>query len=358
MNAPSTLKSRRLLAGAVALLGGLLLAGCATGPNAHPRDPMEPWNRRVYRFNDTVDKALLKPTATAYTTVTPTFMQKGVRNFFNNLGDAWSTVNSILQLRGQDAANSFSRVTINSLFGLGGVFDVATEARIPQSKQDFGLTLGRWGMPSGPYMVLPLLGSSTLRDTVALPVDMKGNPVGAVSHTAVRNSLSALSMVDYRAQMLDASDLLDQAALDPYAFMRDAYLQQRDARAGQAVPSGDAPASGTDDGYEPPLQDEEGAANDAVSQAPAQQAASQAGYEPPLDEGQPVVAPAADANGATTAEGAPSVQTEAAAPLADTTVSPQQVVPAVSGQTPLYWHAVPRWMEDLSPGWGGSFWRH
>ena len=143
MNAPFIVKSRRLLAGAVMLLSSLLLAGCATGPNAHPRDPMEPWNRGVYRFNDTVDKALLKPTATVYTKVTPTFMQKGVRNFFNNLGDAWSTVNSILQLRGQDAANSFSRVTINSLFGLGGVFDVATEARIPQSKQDFGLTLKR-----------------------------------------------------------------------------------------------------------------------------------------------------------------------------------------------------------------------
>ena len=176
MNAPFIVKSRRLLAGAVMLLSSLLLAGCATGPNAHPRDPMEPWNRGVYRFNDTVDKALLKPTATLYTKVTPTFMQKGVRNFFNNLGDAWSTVNSILQLRGQDAANSFSRVTINSLFGLGGVFDVATEARIPQSKQDFGLTLGRWGMPSGPYMVLPLLGSSTLRDTAALPVWMNTPP--------------------------------------------------------------------------------------------------------------------------------------------------------------------------------------
>ncbi|MBP7302586.1 MAG: VacJ family lipoprotein [Brachymonas sp.] len=356
MNAPFIVKSRRLLAGAVMLLSSLLLAGCATGPNAHPRDPMEPWNRGVYRFNDTVDKALLKPTATVYTKVTPTFMQKGVRNFFNNLGDAWSTVNSILQLRGQDAANSFSRVTINSLFGLGGVFDVATEARIPQSKQDFGLTLGRWGMPSGPYMVLPLLGSSTLRDTAALPIDMKGNPVGAVNSVAARNTLSVLSVVDYRAQMLDASNLLDQAALDPYAFMRDAYLQQRDARAGQAAPAGDAPVSGADDGYEPP-PDEVGA-DDAASQTPAQQAAGQAGYEPPLDESQPVVVPAADANGATTAEEVPSVKTEAAAPLADTTVLPQQVVPAVSGQTPLYWHAVPRWMDDLSPGWGGSFWRH
>lgn len=125
---------------------------------------------------------------------------------------------------------------------------------------------------------------------------------------------------------------------------------------GQAAPAGDAPVSGADDGYEPP-PDEVGA-DDAASQTPAQQAAGQAGYEPPLDESQPVVVPAADANGATTAEEVPSVKTEAAAPLADTTVLPQQVVPAVSGQTPLYWHAVPRWMDDLSPGWGGSFWRH
>lgn len=233
-------KNKRPCMAAAVLATGWALTGCATGPNAHPRDPMEPLNRGVYRFNDAVDKAVLKPTATAYTKITPTFVQKGVRNFFNNLGDAWSTVNSILQLKGQDAANSFSRLTVNTVFGLGGIFDVATEARIPQSKQDFGLTLGRWGVPSGPYVVLPLLGPSTLRDTAALPIDMKGNPVGAVEPVGVRNGLSILSVVDYRAQMLQASDLLDQAALDPYALLRDAYLQQRDARAGQAAPSADA----------------------------------------------------------------------------------------------------------------------
>ncbi len=374
-------QGRNVYTGLALLLASFLFTGCATGPGAHPRDPMEPWNRGVYRFNDAVDKAVLKPVATAYTKVTPTFMQKGVRNFFNNLGDAWSTVNSILQLKGQDAANSFSRVTINTLFGLGGIFDVATEAQIPQSKQDFGLTLGRWGMPSGPYVVLPLLGPSTVRDAAALPIDMKGNPVGAVSPVAVRNALSALSVVNFRAQMLQATDLLDQAALDPYVLMRDAYLQQRDARAGQGAVHDGAEANPAEDGYEPPLQDE-GAATGTEQQRPATAsraetaeaaqsgasaapaaAGSQAGYEPPLDDALPTPAaqpPAVGASGASAAvEAAPAPAAAASQPAQQAASQPSpSAVPTVSGQTPHYWPAVPKLVDDVSPaGWGGNFWR-
>lgn len=392
-------KSKRLCVAATVLAAAWALAGCATGPNAHPRDPLESLNRGVYRFNDVVDKAVLKPTATAYTKVTPTFVQKGVHNFFSNLGDAWSTVNSILQLRGQDAANSFSRLTVNTVFGLGGIFDVATEARIPQSKQDFGLTLGRWGVPSGPYVVLPLMGPSTLRDTAALPIDMKGNPVGAVESVGARNALSILSVVDYRAQMLQASDLLDQAALDPYTLLRDAYLQQRDARAGQAKPSHQASQATGGDGYEPPLQ-EGGAVPDANAHAVD---TAGAGYEPPLENDQEAV-PAASAGQPGSAavptmpqateqgmsqtadrqpQAEPASGQAAATPASTATAEPvakpkreaastlrgndgpepkaQQspVVPAVSGQTPHYWPVVPKWVDEVVPHrMGGSFWRH
>lgn len=351
-----TQQGRNVYTGLALLLASFLFTGCATGPGAHPRDPMEPWNRGVYRFNDAVDKDVLKPVATAYTKVTPTFMQKGVRNFFNNLGDAWSTVNSILQLKGQDAANSFSRVTINTLFGLGGIFDVATEAQIPQSKQDFGLTLGRWGMPSGPYVVLPLLGPSTVRDTVGWAVDAQAHPIGYMNRVAARNALSGLEVINARAQMLQASDLLDQAALDPYVLMRDAYLQQRDARAGQAAVHNGAEANPAEDGYEPPLQDE-GAATGTEQQRPATAsraetaevaqtgasaapaaAGSQAGYEPPVDDVPPTSAaqpPAVGASGASAVvDAAPAPTAAASQPAQQTELqSPSSAVPAVSGQT-------------------------
>ena len=233
------------------LLSTALLAGCATGPQANPNDPLEPWNRGAYKFNEAVDKAVLKPVATAYTTVTPNLLQKGVRNFFSNLGDAWSTVNSTLQGKGEEATNNFWRFVLNSTLGFGGIFDIATEARIPQTKQDFGLTLGTWGVPSGPYLVVPFFGASTVRDTVALPVDLAGQPVGAISEVAIRNSLTGLGIINKRSELLEASNLLEQAALDPYALMRDAYLQQREARLRRT--SATAPAA--DDGYEPPPED-------------------------------------------------------------------------------------------------------
>lgn len=209
------------------ILASSLIAGCASGPNVHPDDPMEPYNRSMTEFNDTVDDALLKPVATAYQEVTPILVRTGVSNFFANIGDAWSFVNNTLQLRLEPAVSSFFRFAINSTIGLAGVLDVASEMEIDRYKQDFGLTLGRWGVPTGPYFVLPLLGPSTIRDTAALPLDIKGNLVGTVDPVSARNSLYVLGVVDKRANLLRAGRVLDTAALDKYSFTRDAYLQVR-----------------------------------------------------------------------------------------------------------------------------------
>ena len=147
-----------------ALLSGLVLAGCATGPDADPRDPLEPFNRGVQRFNDTVDDAVLKPVATVYRDTTPDLIRTGVSNFFGNLRDAWSFINATLQLRPREAAENFLRFNVNTFFGVAGLFDVASEMGIERTRLDFGQTLGRWGVPSGPYLVLPIFGPSTVRD--------------------------------------------------------------------------------------------------------------------------------------------------------------------------------------------------
>jgi phospholipid-binding lipoprotein MlaA len=212
-----------LLALALAALGG-----CATGPN--PRDPYEPFNRKMMEFNEDVDALALKPAATVYRQVVPPLVRTGVSNFFGNLGDAWSSLNALLQLHLQDAAEDFMRFNVNTVFGLGGLLDIASELKIERHKEDFGQTLGRWGMPSGPYLVLPLLGSSTVRDALALPIDIQGDPVHYVHPASSRNSLYVLRAVDTRSNLLRASSVLDQAALDKYSFARDAHLQRRRAQ--------------------------------------------------------------------------------------------------------------------------------
>ncbi len=210
-----------------ALLGVALLAGCASGPNANPKDPLEPFNRGVYQFNDAVDTAVLKPVATAYRDVTPRLIRQGVGNFFGNLQDVWSTVNSALQLNGPATSDNAGRVMINSLIGIGGIFDVASDLGIQKHTKDFGLTLGHWGVASGPYLMLPLLGPSTLRDTAALPVDSQGDVVGNLNHVPTRNTTMAVRIVDQREGLLKATEMLDKIALDKYSFVRDAYLQRR-----------------------------------------------------------------------------------------------------------------------------------
>jgi phospholipid-binding lipoprotein MlaA len=207
----------------------LVIAGCATGPNANPRDPFEPFNRGVMRFNEGVDAALLKPVATAYREGVPPLVRTGVSNFFGNLSDVWSAVNSLLQLKIQNAAENFMRVNVNTFFGLGGILDIASDLNIERHREDFGQTLGRWGVGAGPFIMLPLLGPSTLRDTVALPVDMHFDLVRQVSDQSVRYGLYGLRVVDARANLLRVSSVIDEAALDKYSFTRDAYLQKRRA---------------------------------------------------------------------------------------------------------------------------------
>ncbi|RCW74126.1 MlaA family lipoprotein [Pseudorhodoferax soli] len=222
----SFVRPRAAMAGVLVLA---LLGGCATGPNADPRDPLEPFNRGVYSFNEGVDRAVLKPVAQAYNDTLPSPVRTGVRNFFNNLADAWTAVNALLQLRGQAAVESLFRFQVNTVFGLGGLIDIASDADIPRHREDFGKTLGRWGVPTGPYLVLPLLGPSTIRDTAALPVDTWGNPVSHLDDHGARYGLYGLRIIDARAQLLRASSVLDEAALDKYSFTRDVYLQWRGA---------------------------------------------------------------------------------------------------------------------------------
>jgi phospholipid-binding lipoprotein MlaA len=212
------------------LLAGLVLAsavGCATGPDANPRDPLEPLNRSVYKFNDALDTAVLKPVATAYQTVTPSPVRTGVSNFFGNLADLWSSVNAGLQLRPREATENLMRFSVNTVFGLGGVLDIATEMGIPRTRLDFGHTLGRWGAPAGPYLVLPVLGPSSVRDGSGLLIDMNVDLVSSMNDVPARNSLTALRVVDTRAGLLRATKLLEESALEPYSFTRDLYLNRR-----------------------------------------------------------------------------------------------------------------------------------
>ena len=228
----SNLPLKKFLSGSIAVLAFGLLQGCAGGPQANPADPLEPFNRSVYNFNEGLDRAVLKPVATAYQNVTPAPVRTGVSNFFENISDAWSFVNNVLQARPTEAMNTLFRFTTNTFWGVGGIFDVATELKIPKHKEDFGQTLGTWGLPSGPYVVLPLFGPSSVRDSAGLVVDMQGNLLSQAESVPVRNSLSGLRLVDTRASLLGAGNLLDQAALDKYAFTRDAYLQRRQSLIG------------------------------------------------------------------------------------------------------------------------------
>ncbi len=214
----------------------VLAQGCATGPNANPSDPMEPLNRAVYNFNEGVDRALLLPVATAYEDITPSPVKTGVRNFFGNIADVWSVANNLLQFNIKESLETFMRVGVNTTLGLGGLLDVGTEMRLLKNKQDFGQTLGVWGFDAGPYVVLPLLGPSSVRDTVGTVVDGRANLVANLNNATTRNALAVLRVVDKRADLLGATKFLDQAALDKYSFARDLYLLRRASSIGNASP--------------------------------------------------------------------------------------------------------------------------
>lgn len=228
---------RRWLALSV-VVASVGLAGCASAPQqtaAHPQDPWEGYNRSMMAFNDQVDDAVFKPVATAYRDVTPDPVRTGVGNFFGNIGDLWTMVNFALQGNGEKAYNHMVRFTTNTVFGLGGLLDIATPAQIPREKQDFGLTLAHWGVQPGPYLVLPFWGPSTLRDTVALPVDGRGYVLDGLRPISHRNTLAAVRLIDKRASLLGTTDTLDAVALDRYSLVRDFYLRQRLSKNSEAA---------------------------------------------------------------------------------------------------------------------------
>lgn len=209
----------------VGILLSLSLLGCAT--NGDPRDPLEPLNRGIYKFNDAVDKAVLKPVATGYKEAMPDPVRTAVGNFFSNLDDVLVLFNDLLQFKLDQAASDFSRLVWNSSVGIAGLIDVATPMDLPKHNEDFGQTLGHWGVGNGPYLMLPFYGPSTLRDAVGTAVDVQFDPVAQHTPVAERNSAIAIDAVDTRSRLLDAEIVLDEAAIDRYDFLRDAYLQRR-----------------------------------------------------------------------------------------------------------------------------------
>jgi phospholipid-binding lipoprotein MlaA len=228
-----------------------LLAGCATtGATPSPSDPWERMNRSTYAFNDALDRALIKPVTKAYQYVAPDFVQTGVSNFLSNLAYTTTIVNDLLQLKLMDALSDTTRLVINTTFGLGGLFDPATRAGLPRNDEDFGQTLGRWGMPSGPYLVLPLLGPSTLRDAPSLYGDYLTDGRHFISNNRISFAFAGLSIVDRRARLMPLESAVRET-FDPYAVIRDAYLDRREYR----VRDGEVPEQ--DLGLEEPGQDAE-----------------------------------------------------------------------------------------------------
>lgn len=211
----------------VALAGALALSGCAAFRAAAPGDPLEPVNRGIYSFNNTFDHYLFKPIAKGYDAVVPVPVKTGVSNVFQNAADAQSMVSDVLQLKGQKFNDDFGRVMINTTFGLGGIFDLATPMGIERGNEDLGQTMGYWGLGAGPYLVIPFLGPSSLRDAVARYPEGLYDPVSLVSSVPVRNSLMGARVVDARVGLFPAEALMNQAALDRYTFLRSAYLQRR-----------------------------------------------------------------------------------------------------------------------------------
>ncbi len=228
-----------LACGACATLGG----GGEKKTAGQRADPWEGLNRKVYSFNETIDTAVLKPVATAYTNVVPQPVRRGVSNFLGNFGDAWSAVNNFMQGKVTNGFQDVIRVGTNTVFGLGGLFDVASEFGLDRQSEDLGQTLGRWGMAPGPYIVWPLFGPSTLRDSMALPLDRAVSPALVFRTDFARAAVFGISVIDERVGLLGATRMLDDIALDKYVFARDAFLQRRQS----LVYDGDVPDLPQDD---------------------------------------------------------------------------------------------------------------
>jgi len=205
----------------------LLLTSCAsTTHEGNVADPFEPVNRAVYKFNENVDKYIAKPIAETYQ-YTPSPVRTGVRNFFNNIDDVWTVLNDILQFKIQQSMSDSMRIVFNSSFGLLGLVDVASDWDLPRHNERFADTLGYWGINSGPYLVLPIFGPSSVRDATGLFADTYTYPLRSMRPVAHRNTLQGLKMVSNRTDLLSVSDLTEEVAINPYAFTRDTYYQWR-----------------------------------------------------------------------------------------------------------------------------------
>lgn len=227
MTSVACVKRSRLAWASLCLLGAMALPGCATDPNALAIDPYEATNRRIFSFNEGLDANVLKPAAKAYDAVVPDPVEEAVANFTNNIKDVWSLTNLILQGQGAGALEEFMRIGVNTTFGMAGFVDVATSMGLDRHNEDLGQTLAVWGAPDGAYLVLPVFGPSTTRDTVAFPADQYVVPASLFREPRDANAARAVQVLNARAQLLEASELLEDAALDKYAFVRDAYLQRR-----------------------------------------------------------------------------------------------------------------------------------
>ncbi|MDB5785274.1 VacJ family lipoprotein [Caballeronia mineralivorans] len=212
---------------AAVMVAVAMLAGCATVTTPTKGDPFESYNRTMFTINDKIDQVALKPLAKGYVYVTPQPVRDSVTNFFGNIGDIYTAANNLVQLKIADGVSDIMRVVMNSIFGVAGLFDVASVAGLPKHTQDFGLTLGHYGVPAGPYVVLPLLGPSTVRDTAGTVVDYFGSVTSYVDPAWFRTTLFGVQLINTRANLLGAGDVLSGAALDKYSFVRNAYLQRR-----------------------------------------------------------------------------------------------------------------------------------
>ena len=211
----------------VIVLLGLIVAGCAATEDRDPRDPWEPMNRAVYKFNDVVDEAVAKPVATAYRKALHVEIRARIGNFFSNLADPFIGVNNFLQGKLEEGFHDWVRFAFNSTIGLLGIHDVASDMGYEKHNEDFGQTFGRWGAGSGPYLMLPFFGPSNLRDGVGFALDSYVDPMQVIDPSDLRTALYVTRLTDTRAGLLDAGNLMQEAALDRYIFLRDAYLQRR-----------------------------------------------------------------------------------------------------------------------------------
>ena len=328
----------RAVSRVAAALGLAAVAGCATTGGvdhqdrhtAGPKDPYESVNRKIFSFNDTLDTYALKPVAKAYNAVLPSPVRTGIHNFFGNFSDAWSAVNQLLQGKPGDAGTMTLRVLTNTTIGIAGIFDPATSLGIERKPEDLGQTLGVWGIEPGPYLVLPLFGSSDIRDAIALPADTYVTPALLVPKFWQGVAVDAVGVVDTRAGLLGASQMLGDLAFDRYTFMRDAYITRR--------------RSLVYDGNPPELPDDDSGDDSKSAPAPAGAASgAQSGTKPALP-----AAPAASGAQSSSAEPDTRVASSIAASPA-TPPSQPQPVPAPQPSQPVPGGVTPAPMPASAP---------